>query len=290
MTAPEPDLFDPGLVRGLFDRMSRSYERMNILCSFGFSVRWRRQLMGLVPASGSERAVLDAMTGMGETWPQLLRRFPEAEVSALDFSAVMAEHARSRNRGRFGGRVAVLEADMLDSGIPDASFDVVVSAYGLKTFDEEQTRRLADEVARILRPGGRFAFIEVTEPPNRVLRALYDGYLSRVVPAVGRLLVSDPTEYRMLFRYLRAYGDGGRSARAFDEHPLLESCRRPHFFGCATSFSGRRLPAERAAWTGDESTRKPYTASNVDSSPVYASRTVCRPEDPSARTARPPGP
>ncbi len=240
------ELFDPQQVRGLFDRMSRSYELMNVVCSFGFSIRWRRRLMALVPAQAPARTVLDAMTGMGETWSQLLRRFPDAEVSALDFSPVMVEHARARGAERFGGRVAVIEADMLDSGLPDASFDVVVSAYGLKTFDEEQTRRFADELARILRPGGRFAFVEVTEPPNRVLRALYDLYLSRVVPVLGRLLVSDPTEYRMLFRYLRAYGDGERSERALGEHPLLEGERRPHFFGCATSFSGRRIPAAEA--------------------------------------------
>jgi len=47
----EPDtavdtLYDPQQVRGLFDRMSRSYERMNVAASFGFSVRWRRQLVG----------------------------------------------------------------------------------------------------------------------------------------------------------------------------------------------------------------------------------------------------
>jgi len=240
----EPDtavdtLYDPQQVRGLFDRMSRSYERMNVAASFGFSVRGRRQLMRLVPTGGGR--VLDAMSGMGETWGQLVRRFPDAELVALDFAPRMVEHARERNSRRFGGRLAVHCEDMLSSPFPDASFDVVVSAYGLKTFDAEQSARFADELARILRPGGAFAFVEVTEPSNRLLRRLYDFYLSRVIPVVGVLLVSDPVEYRMLFRYVRAYGDGGRSERALAAHPQLTVERRSHFFGCATSFSGRRL-------------------------------------------------
>lgn len=61
--------------------------------------------------------------------------------------------------------------------------------------------------------GGAYAFIEVTEPPHRLLRTLY----------------------------LRAYGDGARSERSLAAHPLLTVERRSHFFGCATSFTGRRV-------------------------------------------------
>lgn len=234
-------LYDEHAVRGLFDRMSRSYERMNTILSFGFSVRWRRQLLRLLPAGPPGARVLDAMSGMGETWAEVFRRFPDCELTALDFSERMVEHGRIRNRSRFDDRVALRCEDMLESGLPDGSFDVVISAYGLKTFDETQTERLARELARILRPGGRFAFVELTEPPNRPLAALYDFYLSRIVPVAGRLLASDPTEYRMLFRYLRAYADGRRSERAFLARPELRVTRRSHFFGCATSFTGFRI-------------------------------------------------
>lgn len=238
----EVDLYDSAAVRGLFDRMSRSYERMNIVMSFGFSVRWRRRMMRLLPDSAGRRTVLDAMTGMGETWAEVLRAIPDADPVALDFSPRMIEHAATRNRDRFGGRFRLLCQDVLDNDLPDGAFDVVVSAYGVKTFDEAQSRRFADELARVLRPGGSFSFVEVTEPPNRLLRALYGFYLSRVVPVVGVVLVSDPVEYRMLHRYLRAYGDGSRTSAALAGHPQLRTSRRLLFFGCATSWTGIRLP------------------------------------------------
>lgn len=241
-TAVRPDrddMYDGPAVKAMFDRMSRSYERMNIVMSFGFSVRWRRQLMRLLPDLPAPR-ILDAMSGMGETWAELLRRFPDGRMAAIDFAPRMIEHASTRNRDRFAGRFELHCADVLDSALADSSFDVVVSAYGLKTMSAEQTDLFADELARLLRPGGRFAFIEVTEPSNRLLRSLYGFYLSRVLPIAGVLLVSDPEEYRMLHRYVRRYGDGSRSERALRAHPSLTVVTRRHFFGCATSFTGTR--------------------------------------------------
>lgn len=39
------NIYDPEFVKGLFNRMSNSYERMNFITSFGFSIRWRRQFL-----------------------------------------------------------------------------------------------------------------------------------------------------------------------------------------------------------------------------------------------------
>jgi len=237
----EEDIYSARFVSGLFDRMSRSYEVMNLVMSFGFSERWRRELVGLIARPHAAATVVDLMSGMGETWPSVRRTFPNAAVYALDFSPEMIEHARMKNDDRFDGAFTLVADDVLAGGLPAGHFDVVVSAYGLKTFDAAQSHGLAAEVFRILRPGGQFAFIEVTQPSAAALRWLYDFYLSRIVPIVGRMLASDSTEYSMLWRYLRAYGDGARSAAAFDDHPDLVVTRREHFFGCATSFSGYRV-------------------------------------------------
>jgi len=242
LASPEatPALYEADDVRTLFDRMATSYDRMNIALSLGFARRWRRQLLGLVGATGSRRRVLDLMSGRGETWTEIERRLPQAEITAVDFSAQMMAHAETRSRARFGGRVRLRQEDALNGTAERASFDVVVSAYGLKTFDTPQLERLAAEVARVLRPGGSFAFIDVTEPTSRALRVAYLSYLRWMVPLAATLLNSDPTEYRMLHRYLAGFGDGSRAVEAFQSQPGLHVEVRRHFFGCATSISGRR--------------------------------------------------
>ena len=239
--APTDPLYDPADVRRVFDRMAASYDRMNIVLSPGFSALWRRQLLSLVPAAGSPRTVLDLMSGRGETWAEIERRFPQAEITAVDFSAQMMTQAQARSHARFGGRVRLREEDALAGTTQDATVDVVVSAYGLKTLDAAQLERLASEVVRTLRPGGSFAFIDVTEPGCRALRFLYRTHLRWIVPLAGILLLSNPTEYRMLHRYLAGFGDGSRAVEAFRSEAGLRVEVRRHFFGCAMSISGRRI-------------------------------------------------
>jgi demethylmenaquinone methyltransferase / 2-methoxy-6-polyprenyl-1,4-benzoquinol methylase len=211
---------------------------MNLIMSFGFSARWRRQLLALV-SHAATKDVVDLMTGLGETWPYIRQCFPSATITALDYSSSMVIGAEQKNRRQFGGSITVLNQDVLASTLTDSSADLIVSAYGLKTFDQVGLAALANEVARVLRPGGYFAFIEVTQPHNRLLRALYGLYLRLVIPTVGSLLLSDPVDYRMLYRYVREFRDGETARAAFD-HPLLTLTVRRHFFGCATSVSGRR--------------------------------------------------
>jgi hypothetical protein len=117
------DLYDPDEVRRLFDRMSGSYDRMNLVMSLGFSAVWRRGLLALTVRTSSPR-VLDLMSGRGETWPDILRHVPDAEVTAIDFSAAMAAHGAARSRHAYGDGLKTFDADQLDrlaaDGVPDA--------------------------------------------------------------------------------------------------------------------------------------------------------------------------
>ncbi len=55
------------------------------------------------------------------------------------------------------------------------------------------------ELARVVRPGGRIALLEVAEPENPFLRWGHQLYFNRVMPRVGALL-SDGSAYRYLRR------------------------------------------------------------------------------------------
>ncbi|MBL7954380.1 MAG: class I SAM-dependent methyltransferase [Flavobacteriales bacterium] len=236
------DIYTPTYVQRLFDRMSSSYERMNYLTSFGFSLRWRRQFLAGIPATTAPVVVIDLLTGMGETWGAVHRRFPNARLSALDFSEGMLRHARAKSVARYGGRVEVLHQDVLQNHLPSAHFDIVTCAFGLKTFNPEQLARLAQETLRILKPGGRFAFVEVSEPNVVLLRALYGLYLGSVIPVLGRVLLGDPAEYKMLWRYTSAFGHA-KAAMAIFQEAGLQAAYTSHFYGCATGFHGVKAVA-----------------------------------------------
>jgi demethylmenaquinone methyltransferase/2-methoxy-6-polyprenyl-1,4-benzoquinol methylase len=233
------DIYRPEFVRGLFDEMSRTYGVVNYISSFGFCKRWRRQCVEAAPLIGGSH-VHDYMSGMGELWPDIARRIGEGgSILAVDFSAEMCRRARE-NSGRIAVHgIQVVEADILDNPLPEASADAVLSSFGLKTFSPEQRKALAGEVARVLKPGGVFSFVEISVPPNPLLRALFLFYLKRVIPLIGRLFLGNPDNYRMLGVYTEAFGSCAGSVEQF-RAAGLDARVRHYFFGCATGVAGSR--------------------------------------------------
>lgn len=243
---PAFDPFDPAYVGGLFDAMSATYDRVNVVTSFGFSRRWRRQAVErLDPRPGD--TVVDGMTGMGEGWRHLLPRIgPDGRVVAVDLSAGMLRGAMSE-RDRLGARnVELVHGDALAVPLPDGSADALLCLFGVKTLAPGQRARFAGEVARLLRPGGRFSIVEVSAPSSRLVRVPYLAYLGLVVPLVGRLFLGNPETYRMLARYTRAFGDARALAPAFSGAGL-EVERYSMLLGCATGLAGHKpLPIDSA--------------------------------------------
>ncbi|MBX2957615.1 MAG: class I SAM-dependent methyltransferase [Cyclobacteriaceae bacterium] len=199
----ENSIYDPEYVKGLFDRMSDSYERMNYLTSFGFSIRWRTQFLKSFKKPEDKVSIIDLLTGMGETWQATKNRFPNSDLIALDFSSEMLKYAMHKNRTKFNNQITLVQQDILRNDLPSNHFDFVTCAFGLKTFNDEQLNFLAKETNRILKVGGQFSFIEISKPTNRLLKALYGFYLGQVIPVLGKLLLGDPEEYRMLLEVYR---------------------------------------------------------------------------------------
>jgi demethylmenaquinone methyltransferase/2-methoxy-6-polyprenyl-1,4-benzoquinol methylase len=124
--------------------------------------------------------VLDLMTGMGEFYPDLARRVGAGgAIRAVDLSPEMCRRT-GRTAARCRCRIEVIEANALHTDIAPASADAVVSSFGLKTLSPPQTRRLAEQVAYYLKPGGRFSLIEISVPPHGLLRWPYLFYLKRL--------------------------------------------------------------------------------------------------------------
>lgn len=232
--------YDPEYIKGLFNKMSGSYERVNYITSFGFSLRWRRQFLRSINPSRDALHVLDLMTGMGETWTGVKAHFPNAAFTALDFSEGMLAQAAVKNEKHFKNSVILTNQNALESNFPDGRFDVVLSAFGLKTFNETQLIQLAQETKRLLKPGGVFSFIEVSQPQNVILKTLYKIHLKFMVPFCGRLLLGNPSEYRMLWRYTEAYGNA-KQTETFFRDAGLEVKFESYFGGCATGISGRKI-------------------------------------------------
>lgn len=238
MVMKQRDIYDPAFVAKLFDEMSRTYGIVNLISSFGYARRWRRQCLRSIQIPDGA-TVLDLMTGMGELCPDLLRTIgPEGQVLAIDISPEMCGRARQHG-AKHASRLQVIEADALNCPVADASVDCLVSTFGLKTFNSHQLAELAQEVARVLRPGGQFAFLEISVPPARLLRWPYMFYIQRLIPWIGRLALGNPDNYRLLGVYTSAFENCRKVADCFADVDLHVDYKS-YFFGCATGITGSK--------------------------------------------------
>jgi demethylmenaquinone methyltransferase/2-methoxy-6-polyprenyl-1,4-benzoquinol methylase len=235
----ENNIYNPEYVKRLFNRMSSSYERMNYVSSFGFSIRWRRQFLKMFKQANHKAEIIDLLTGMGETWNATKSKIPNSHLTVLDFSDGMLKYAKQKSKLKFDDKVIVLQQDILNNELPDNYYDFVTCAFGLKTFNVEQLKILALETKRILKNGGQFSFIEVSKPENKILNALYRFYLGKIIPILGRLLLGNPEEYKMLWQYTDKFENAKLATEIFTSVGLKTDFNS-YFYGCATGFNGTK--------------------------------------------------
>ena len=168
----------------MFDRIAPRYDVLNRALTFGLDTRWRKRA---VTALGLRRGsvVLDVACGTGD----LCRDLADAQLVpiGIDFSFGMLDAARTG--------APLVQGDALGLPVATASVDGAISGFALRNFDALPP--VFAELARVIRPGGRIALLDVDEPDNRVLRWGHGVYFGRVVPFVGGV-VSDKDAYRYL--------------------------------------------------------------------------------------------
>jgi demethylmenaquinone methyltransferase/2-methoxy-6-polyprenyl-1,4-benzoquinol methylase len=172
-------------VREMFDAIAPRYDLVNKVMTFGLDVAWRRRTVGLL-ALPAPATVLDVACGTGD-FVRLLQRLGHRPVG-IDFSAGMLAHARV-------GEAPLLRSDAAAMPVRSGSVDGVVSGFALRNFAD--LGAVFSEVARVVRPGGRIALLDVGEPDRPLVRAGYRVWFRGAVPRIGRLL-SDGSAYRYL--------------------------------------------------------------------------------------------
>lgn len=173
-------------VRAMFDRVARRYDLVNRVMTFGLDVGWRRRTVRELRLPGGA-IVADLACGTGDLCSELERSGYRA--FGFDFSGGMLSNAATR--------APLVQADVLQLPLPDGAIDGATCGFALRNVIDLSA--LFAEVARVLRVGGRAAFLETSEPGGRVIRAGHRVYFGHVVPLIGGAL-SDRDAYRYLPR------------------------------------------------------------------------------------------
>jgi demethylmenaquinone methyltransferase/2-methoxy-6-polyprenyl-1,4-benzoquinol methylase len=190
-------------VAGVFDSVAGRYDLMNDLMSAGLHRLWKRFAVEQSRVRPGER-VLDVAGGTGDLTRLYHDRVgPRGTVVLTDINGAMLTRGRERLLDE-GHAVPAVQCDAEHLPFPDASFDCVSVAFGLRNMTHKDAA-LA-EMTRVLRPGGRLIVLEFSRV-WKPLAPLYDVYSFRVLPRLGELVAKDAESYRYLAESIRMHPD-----------------------------------------------------------------------------------
>ena len=191
------------LVGNVFDTVSKNYDLMNDLMSFGIHRLWKKVT---IETSGirDDFVVLDLAGGTGDMVKLMREKISDKGMLILsDINQSMLREGRDRliNEGIEGIQTAQIDAQYLP--FEDNTFDLITIAFGLRNVTNKE--KALQSIYNALKPGGKLVVLEFSRPQNEAFREIYDLFSFEVIPKIGELIAQTEESYRYLAESIRMH-------------------------------------------------------------------------------------
>ena len=221
-------------VEQMFDNIAPTYDRLNHRLSWNIDKGWRRKAIQQLKPYAPKR-LLDVATGTGDFAIQACQMLPDVHITGIDISEGMMEVGRKKvSQTGLSERIRFEREDCTRLSYPDATFDAVTAAFGIRNFDNLD-QGLA-EMCRVLRKGGVLSIVELTSPVSFPMRQLFHVYAHTVLPVYGRLISRDNSAYSYLTKTIEAFPQGERMVGILLKAGFSEASFRRLTFGICTMY------------------------------------------------------
>ncbi len=211
-----------------FDTIARTYDRLNRLMTLGLDRCWRKRALRRVQGN-----VLDVACGTGDMAVSLVER--GCTVTGIDLSEEMLSIARQK-----APMVTFMIADAEHLPFPDASFDAVTCAFGVRNF--VHLEQGLNEMLRVLKPGGQLVIIELATPDSPLVKPFYNLYTRRIIPWLGSRIAGNREAYTYLPASIERFpkGDAFLEKIRNSQFPILNCRQRKLTFGVCRLYTASR--------------------------------------------------
>jgi len=224
-------------VEQMFDTISKDYDGLNRIISFGIDVKWRKKVINIVKEHNPKH-VLDIATGTGDLIISLAESQAE-RLTGFDLSEGMLEIGRQKiSKKKMDGRIEMIQGDSEAMPFEDHSFDVITVAFGVRNF--EHLEKGLQEIYRVLKPGGIFVVLETAVPTKTPYKQGYTIYSKYVLPIIGRIFSKDPKAYKYLCESASVFPFGERFNNILRKIGFKDVKDLPQTFGVASIYTASK--------------------------------------------------
>lgn len=223
-------------VRDMFNNISHKYDFLNRVLSFGIDIYWRRRAIRELKRDHPKQ-ILDMATGTGDFAIACLAANPD-RVVGVDLSPGMLSYGKKKMEAKgLTDKIQMLEGDAEKILFPDATFDAITVAFGVRNF--ENLLQGLQEMNRVLKPGGKLIVLEFSQP-KPWFAAFYNLYFKHILPRVGKIFSKDFAAYNYLYESVQAFPSGDAFLKVMDEAKFLERKQIPLTFGVCSIYIGKK--------------------------------------------------
>lgn len=222
-------------VEEMFDGIAPTYDLLNHRMSFSIDKYWRRQAINRLKPYSPER-ILDVATGTGDLAILAARELKASRIDGIDLSEKMMKvaEAKVKRESQSSSTFIFNKMDATQMTFDDNSFDAVISAFGIRNF-QELDKGLA-EMCRVLKPGGHLSIVELTTPARFPMKQLFKTYSHIILPLWGRVVAKDTKAYEYLTRTIEAFPQGEQMKTILTNAGFAETGFRRLTFGICTLY------------------------------------------------------
>jgi len=235
VTPYESELSKRVQVEQMFDRIAPRYDLLNRVLSLGIDQYWRRVLIDSLSSFPHEQ-ILDLATGTGDVAIAAARKLRPEKVVATDIAAKMLDIGRVKAIYKeVADRIDFELGDAQNLVYADNTFDAITVAFGVRNFEE--TIIGLKECFRVLKPEGRIAILEFSQPQKFPFKNLYQFYFKHILPLIGKITSQDDKAYRYLFNSVQTFPQGEEFLKVLREAGFRSTSQRKLTLGICTLYS-----------------------------------------------------
>ena len=224
-------------VATMFNNISKNYDDLNRVISFGIDISWRKKVVQIVSKNNPQQ-ILDIATGTGDLALMMSTLAPE-KIIGLDISEGMLAVGKEKiSKAQLNDKIEMVVGDSEDIPYEDNTFDAITVSFGVRNF--ANLDKGLGEIRRVLKSGGILVILETSNPTKFPFKQGYKFYTSFILPVIGKLFSKDKIAYSYLSESANFFPFGEAFNNILKKNGFINTTHIPVTFGVATIYSASK--------------------------------------------------
>ena len=223
--------------REMFDSISKEYDFINNLITFGAHKKWKKQIVNICKKINPKK-ILDLATGTSDIAIEL-SSIKECKIIGVDPSSKMLEVGQSKiDKKNLNDKILLEKGNAENLKYDDGMFDVVTIGYGVRNFTN--LKNSLKEIHRVLKKDGLLIILETSLPSSPLVRVFYNIHTKLYVRIIGMIFSNNSNAYGYLESSAKTFPYGKDFIKILRDVNFINIQSEIKLFGASTIYIAKK--------------------------------------------------